>query len=591
MNQDYDPFAAYRNYGLAEAEAMDEEEEEDDFSAFSAPAEAAPPRELSGKEVVKDVAKQGAKEFLIGLGGTYGDLLELAGPNEQPEAEREKNSREFQTLKKMEEPGYKPSFLDIFSLSGDDDVAPPNRLPTSESLRDINYMFGGPGEAESEAGRYAGRIGKLAGAGAAFGQFNPTSAITGGIVGQAAEESGASPLTQAAAEIVTMLLTPGGGAATLSSATRKEVRDQINDLRRLGYSDHDITLALNSASKGKKFGVRASRGEKTDEAFQAARSKSDQLVSDILVSEIPGIQGGTKNVHQLASDVYGEVAKEASKIKLKDTKPFLDSVEGVMNDLSKNLGTGEEAKAFIRRLKTAAKSAKKNPNAEQFMEFYKELNRMGSWMGRSQKDRLLNQVKDGIKETFRAEGKTGSRLAKRFEEANTGVRKAYQAEEVHDLIQKTMTQDGINYNQLYKVFDKPDNVHLMEEVLGPQQTRNLNQIARTGRDISNFDRSFKGASLLGGTLPSSIAQISYMAYSQNWAGLAAIKGIGALGRKLAERSLTDPKFQNILIRGIHAVAKESPRLFRSANDSLEKYLEEEFSDYRNIKKKEAQQAK
>ncbi len=46
-------------------------------------------------------------------------------------------------------------------------------------------------------------------------------------------------------------------------------------------------------------------------------------------------------------------------------------------------------------------------------------------------------------------------------------------------------------------------------------------------------------------------------------------------RKLAEKSLTDPKFQNLLIRGLHAIKKGSPSLMKSAEKSMEKYLEDE----------------
>ncbi len=66
-----------------------------------------------------------------------------------------------------------------------------------------------------------------------------------------------------------------------------------------------------------------------------------------------------------------------------------------------------------------------------------------------------------------------------------------------------------------------------------------------------------------------------MVYSGNWVGLAAMKGMEAVARKLSEKALTDPKLQNIIVRGLHAVKNESPRSLTSANEALQKYLDEE----------------
>ncbi len=572
-----------------EDSGIEEEEEDVDYDALyggldvdSSP-EKSPEIKNDYKKIFGDVAKQGIKETLIGAGGTWGDLAELAGLNKQNPSQEVKNTRDFSTLEKFQDPEYQPSFSDLYSLSDDEDIgAPSSKLPTSQSLGELNDALGGPGEAETTPGKFAGRAGKLYGAGLAFGQVNPTPAIAAGVAGQGVEEAKGGPLLQAAAEIAAMLVTQGRSGKNLVSSTKKQVQDKINDLRKLGYTEEDITLAINSESK--KRVKMASKGKKTEEAFENFAEHSDQMVSDILSSEIPGIEQGTKHVHQMASDAYGQVAQQASNLTITNSKPFLDASKRVVDQLQKTLGSNPEAHSFIQRISDAAIHSTQYPTADSFMNFYKELNSMGNWLGRSQKDRLISQVKDGIKETFRSEGKAGRDLANKFEEVNAGVRKAFQAEEVHNLIQKTATQNGIDYKKMNKLFDKPENVHLMEDVLGVSQTNNLRMISKTGKEIGNFDKAWKAVNNFKVGTAADVARGtvgSYYLYQGDWEGLAKVAAskIGTTAiKKLAEKSLTDPKFQNLLIKGMHSIKNASPKAFVSANEAMKKYLVEEGID-------------
>lgn len=545
----------------------------------------------SYSDIFKDVAKQGIKETLIGAGGAYGDLLELVGLNskEQLPGEKARNSRDFETLERMNQPGYKPSFSDFYSLSGDDDIAPSfSRLPTSEDLRDFNEMVGGPGEAETKAGKYAGRAGKLVGAGLAFGQINPIPGIIGGAAGQATEDLGGGPLMQAAAEIVGMVASPAGGVKKLLTSNKKEIAGKIAELRKLGYSEKDITLAINAAYKNGKRAKVASRGAKTEDAFENFAENSDRILGDILSAEIPGIEKGVKHVHEVASDFYGQVAREGSQLTITNSKPFLDASKRVVDQLQNTLGKNPEAQAFIKRISEAAIDATQYPSAEKMMNFYKELNSMGNWLGRSQKDHLINQLKDGIKETFKSEGKAGKEFAKKFEEANKGIQKAYRAQDVHDLIQKVSTQDGIDYKRLNKAFDKKDNVQLLVDTLGPEQAKNVRMISKVGSEVKDFDKAWKAANAFNPGTPADLIRggaAMYYLYKGDWEGLAKVAAtkLGSTAiRKLAEKSLTDPKFQNLLIKGLHAVKVESPKLMKSANEGMKRYLEEEGIDLNEI---------
>ncbi len=544
----------------------------------------------SYSEILKDVAKQGVKEVLIGAGGAYGDLFELAGINSKDfPGQKAKNKAESDILEKMQQPGYKPSFSDIYLVSGDEDISPQAfGFPTSEDLRSANELVGGPGEAKTPQGKYAARAGKLYGGGLAFGQVNPAPAIVGGIAGQAVEDLGGGPLAQAAAEIVAMISTPGGGAKKLLASNKKDVQKKITDLRNLGYNEDDITLAINSAYKDSRRTKIASKGQKTEDAFKDFAEHSNEIVDNILTSNIPGIEKGIENVHQLASDAYGAVSQEAKNITITNSRPFLNASKNVVDKLQNTLGNNPEAAPFIRRISEAAMDATQYPSAEKMMNFYKELNSMGNWLGRSQKDKLITELKEGIKDTFRSEGKAGKKLADDFENVNAGIRKAYQAEEAMDLIQKVSTQDGIDYKRFRKLFDKQDNVKVLDEVLGKSQTNNLKMISNVGAQVKDFDKSWKAANAFRiGPLSDTIrgAAASYYIYKGDWEGLAKVAAtkLGTVAmKKLAEHSLRDPKFQNLVIKGLHAIKVESPRLMKSADEALKKYLMEEGIDLDQI---------
>lgn len=537
-------------------------------------------------KMYKEIAQQSIKETLIGIGGAYGDLAELAGVNKNTNEERDQ--RDFETLSKLDEdqPASNLSFADIESL-GEDPIAPrQSRLPTSENLRDVNEMIGGPGDPETSEGKGAARFGKLYGAGLAFGQVNPIPAIAGGAAGQLAEEAGGGPLVQAAAEIVTLLATQGRSAVSGASSHNKEVQAIINELRQAGYTDEQITLAINSAHKGGLAKKIASKSAATEEAFENFTTRSQELVSDILTSEVPGIEHGIENVKSVASQAYGEVVQRGAGLVIRDSSPFIDAATRVVQRVRNTLGRNPEAEPFLNRLHDAVLASTQNPTADTFINFYKELNALGKWVGPAERDVLITQVKNGIKDTFRRSGNQGRELAKDFEQVNAGIQKAYRAEELMEVITKTATTEGgIDFSKLHKAFDKPDNVHLAEQVLGTAQTRNLQRISSISKQVKDFDKSWKvaNASKLGTAADfARIGGAAYSIYTGDWKALAAVvasKGGSAVVKKIAEKSLTDPAFQNILIKGMHAIKTESPRLMASANKALEEYLEEQDIDF------------
>lgn len=576
-----------------EEAGIQEQEEDIDYDALyggldiDIPKEKSLELEKSYREILGDIAKQGTKEFLIGAGGAYGDLLELAPKSPGIEA---RHASDFEALERLNDPNSSPSLADLYSLSDEGISSEGFKLPSSENLRSASEAIGGPGQAETTQGRYVGRIAKNYGASVATGNLNPAGAILSGAAGQTVEERGGGHLAQAAAEIIGMLAGDKGGKvlarkagmtpqATLGSS-KKAIQEEINRLRALGYTDEEITLAINRAHKNAS--KLASKGEKTEEAFEKFSKKSDELVSDILSTEIEGYEKGSEYVHQLSRDAYGKVIEGSEKIKLKNLDKFVDSVESSVKEAKKAIGNEEEGLKFINSLVKDTFDVIDNPTAEEMILFYQRLNKIGKWVKPSTKERIIENVKNSIKDSFKSSGKEGIKLAEEFEKVNSGVQKAYRAQDLRKLVDSAHTQDGFNYNKLSKIFDKPENVKLFEQVLGPQQAKNIQQISRVGKEVKDFDKAWKASHYLstGGNLALG-ATGTYYLLQGDWEGLAKtalLKGGKKALSKIVEKSLTDPKMQNLMIRGIHAVKTSSPRTMKIVQDQLQKYMEEEGID-------------
>lgn len=599
-NEDLDPFARYRpGFEVSDSFPDEELDDLDEYASYR------PQGEEEVKEVkkpkkktilseeiksIKEIPQQLAKRTLIGAGGTYGDLGELLKPEGFDEAEEEKYYKESDILDKLQQPGYVPSIAELETLSDDSIVPKRFTPPRTKDLEKLNEKIGGPGEPETLAGKTASRIGTTFGAGLATGQVNPLPAIAAGVAGQTAEEFGGGPLTQAAAEIGALLLTQGRGLnfkkiGDVFEHATPEIKSKINELRKLGYSDKEITLAINSANpKSIAKSKKASKGASTAEAFEDFAEHSDQLVSDILTSSVEGLEHGTEYVHKLANQAYGKVVEEATKVVIKDPNPAIKSMISAVKKARNNLVETDEAKKIFELMSEAAETLHKQPTADKMIEFYKLLNKKGNWTDPKLQEHLLTEVKEGIKASFKSEGKAGAKLAEDFERVNAGIQKAYKAEKAHDIIQKAYSEsEGFNFKKLLKQFDNPDNVTAISEVVGPEATKNLRLIARTGADVKNFDKGWKGANAFRPSAYDAI-RVGGAAY-EFWQGdyvkaaaFIASKGAPKVVQKLREKSLTDPKFQNLFIRGLHAIKTSSPQAMKSATEAMNKYFKDEDID-------------
>lgn len=531
--------------------------------------------------IVKDVAIQGAKETAIGGLGTYGDILNLVGLN-SPQMNPGENSSyniESDILDKLNQ-GQAPSASELAFLSNPEDPLPRySNLPTSQDVRSLNDMLGGPGEAETTPGRYAGRIGRIYGSTAPFGGFNPIPAAAAGTVGQTVEELGGGPLSQIASEIVTLIATQGKGGASV--ANNKAAQDKIRRLKDLGYSDQDITLAINAAKSptgAKTLKTKIAKPTAASEAaFEGASKRSEELFQGVLNKAFPGLEEGIPSMEKAASEVYGKVAENAKNLPIKDASKLNSTIEEVMADVENTLANTPDEKTFVNFLKEATDKLKNNSSADTFINFYQRLNKMGRWIDPSKKEILLTKVKDSLKETFRRQGPQGEKLASEFETANKAWQRLSQAEEVSSMLASSFTEEGANFQKLYNTVQKPKNYKQLEKSVGKESASKLKQIAKTGKDISNFQKKFGSLSKSGWLAGAKASQLIGALVTQNWGLVASTLGTEVASR-LATRMLTDPKFQDLTLRTLHAVKNSSPRVLSDAGNRMKKYLDDQGID-------------
>jgi hypothetical protein len=544
----------------------------------------------------KEVGQQAVKGTASGALGGWGNVLELTtiNPPEDYQHPGEKAVYDYQAelLDKPKETGQPMSASDIYSLSmlSDNEFAPrPGRLPTSQDIEKTIEEYGGPGQPTTPEGKFANRAGQIYGNTLSFGINAPVSAAAGGAAGQAVEEVGGGPLLQATAEIITILATQGKSVSSALTSKDPVIRARINALKKIGYTDQDITLALNAEKAGTNRVKRAKATGASEKAFEGALERSEGLFNETLENAFPGYGKGTEHLHQTASDAYGEVARGAKNITIKDPSRFQKTIENVVQRVKNTLGENPDAAPFLKRLEDASIAAAHQPNADTYINFYKELNKMGKWLNPKEKEIFITHVKNGIKSTFRNAGPEGKVLAEKFEKVNKGIQRAYQAEAVSDLIGKSTTAEGnIDWNKMHKSFKNKKTWETLDAGLGKDQAKNLHKISKLAKDVGQFQKKLGSAksakmdAILDKGLWYGFAGSLWTHNSKYGLIAGSAKLIHKIGKeaysRLQTKLLTDPKYQNITIRALEALKAGSPEALQRTSNSLERALQEDGYD-------------
>jgi len=276
---DYDPQEIFTKYQETSKLKQQQEKEQ-------------PEKEIGVGDYVSDFASQTAQGLGISAIGTYGDIMDLLGlqTSEISPGEKEKYNKEFDVLGKLQR-GEETSLAERADIFDEDTLPYITRLPTSKDVEKLGTKAGIVTEPKTPAGRYGKRIGKLAGSSLSFGSNAIKAPIVAGMAGQTLEELGAPSWAQAAAEIVaTLKYSPKKPVSVTSNV--KEVDKVLDDLRKAGYSEKDITLAKAALEEKGFLKKYASLTPESENSIQQALKNSDQLFKEQVKKGLPGYAEG-----------------------------------------------------------------------------------------------------------------------------------------------------------------------------------------------------------------------------------------------------------------------------------------------------------
>lgn len=506
-------------------------------------------KELQISDYAKDISQQAAKGFTIGSIGTYGDILDMFGLQTNKTLPGEKARSQLEAEAKPEElPGL---------VEGDDIIPRYSKLPSSQETEKFLGMMGLAPEAKTSLGKYGERAGKLAGSFLSTGTPTLKAPLVAAGAGQILEELGAPPWMQAAGEIIATLKTMPKGNIEISSKS-PEIQNSLNRLRKLGFTEKDITLAKNSLEDRGLLKKIAKMTDETKERFANSIKSTEDNFNKILENSFEGItKEGPEIFKKASSDLFESLEETAKQIKIKDPEYFVKNAEKAIADLERTLANTPQEKQVIDLLKTSIDKSKSKGGvaADFYTNFYKGLNAIGRWENPKQREHVFGLVKNAIKDTFRKQGPEGAQLANQLEEANKSWMKYLKAEDVSNVINKSMTEDGLNFSKLSKSLETKSNFDTLVEGLGKKQASNLKFIADTGKNIKNLDKAITGdeAKKIFGSIK--LWETAKALITLDVPKIGALLGHEIAGN-VATKVLTDPKYQNVLIKMTQA-AKDS----------------------------------
>ncbi len=510
-------------------------------------------------DISSQAIKGGAKGFL----GAYGNLLDLAGLQKKGEAQGE------QAIRKLE---HGASDVQLAALSESEDILPRyTSLPSSQEIGKGIEALGGPGEAKTRGGRFAERIGEFIGGGAAIGAPQAKLAASAGTIGQSLEEFGAPKWLQAVGEIVTFLR--GSKVKTPLQSASKEVNYEIDRLRKLGYTDEDLTLAKNALENRGWLKKYSKLTPQAENKFKTAMKNSEEHVSNILEKSFPGIKTeGPSGIRAASEELFGSLDDLAKNVVIENPGSFVKNADKAIERLRTTLANTPQEKEIIAILETAKQAAVDGRAADVYTRFYRGLNQIGKWGNPKEREHVFTLVKDAIKQTFRDQGPEGKKLANMLEEANKSWIKYLNAEDVSEMLAKVTTEEGVNFHKLSTSLDNPNNYKTVEKALGKESASNMKKIADTASSMKDLEKTMLGGQVKQALGTSKLTAFAYALATGNIAPLKAYIGVLAAA-KLSTKLLTEPKYQNLRIKIFNAIKEQNWNLVKSISQTFEKESE------------------
>jgi hypothetical protein len=344
------------------------------------------------------------------------------------------------------------------------------------------------------------------------------------------------------------------------TAKSPQVQNVVNDLRKAGYSEQDITLAMNALEDKKILGVIpakkvASLSAKDENLIQQGVKNSEQLFKEQIKKGLPGYaEGGLPYLEKQASNVYQSMEELASNVSIKNKEPVKKSIEEAIAYLEK-YPLLDEQKKFIEFMKEGLSKVDKTDTAEFFTGFYRNLGKAGNWGNPKQKEHLLGMVKEGIKKTFAESGPEAAKFGKYFDKTNEAWKQWISARDLMETIEKAQMVDGMNFKKLSSLLDNPKNHDLANKILGPEQVNNIKVISEGAQTIESLLKQIPKTDR-GSQEMKFLASLGALFFHGNATPLSALVGWEA-AKKYATNFLLDPKKQNKFKKLINAAKNKS----------------------------------
>lgn len=522
-------------------------------------------KEESEQRTLKEVPKQFVKGVGSGFLGTYGDVLDFLGVQSKEVLPGEQTQYQMEARATPEQLAY---------LTDSDEPLPRySRLPSSEQVSQFTEELGGPGKPNTVEGKYAERAGRLLGGGLSTGSTALKAPLLAAGVGQALEEAGAPPWAQAAGEIITFAKTAKSKRAL--TAKSPEIQNKINDLRKHGFSEQDLTLAKNSLEDRGFWKKISKHTEGAENKFKSVYETSEKKINDIMNKGFPGLEKGLSNVRKDSSELYSALDDVSKNVVIKNPESFTNEAQKSISQLKKSLANTPQEKQVINLLEEAIQASVEERTADHYINFYQGMNQIGNWSSPKQREYVFKTVKDSIKKTFNDQGPEGKKLADLFEKSNESWKKFRQAEDVTNILEKASTEEGMNFSKLSKLLENPNNFDTISEAIGKESANNMKLISNVSKSIADLEKTMKGGVVKEALGAGKLWTLAKSLVTLDFTGLKGILG-AEIGGRLATNLLTKPEYQNIHLKMLNSVKDKKYDKLRILSSTMQNKIEKDL---------------
>lgn len=404
---------------------------------------------------------------------------------------------------------------------------------------------------------------------------------TVGAVEKGLEEAGAPRWLQIAGGLASTFRFGKPGAKSIIQEGSPELKQAQKLMKDRGLTEEEITLATNALKERGGLEKLAMKYKSTSRQIESTKESLDKGVNEIVSEVFPGFEKGIEEVQARASKLFQPVSEQASVLTIKNPDKFVKESSKIISDIERTLANSPDEKAFIDMLKTAQNSALEGKTADNYINFYQTLNRIGKWVDPSKKELYMRGAKDSIKDTFRGNGRFGVKLAEDFEIANRGWMRFNQAEKLNTVLEKSMKDGQIDFQKLSKQLATSKNSNIANQALGEKAANNLKEMAKIGEQVQRFDKSISGGLVKKGIEAGEAFGFvqALMTLDPTIIGSSAF-ALGSLNasRYLATQLLTNPKYQNLWKKTARAYLNGNEARAIELAKEIEKLAIEEYSE-------------